>query len=194
MKKALLLFAVAALGTLATKAQVRYGVRGGVNFSNVRGSDLEGNKGQTGFHIGALAEIGLPASGLSIQPEIQFSGEGAKSDNGEGIEARLNLSYINVPVLVKYTFQPGIFVTSGPQLGFLASAKAKIEGESSSIKDQFKSTNLSWAFGAGYLSPLNIGIDLRYNLGLSKLAKEEGKVYSNVFQVGLFYVFGDAKK
>ena len=54
-----------------------------------------------------------------------------------------------------------------------------------------KSTDLAWAFGAGYVIPdVNLGVDVRYNLGLTKLA--DGSSSKNgVFQVGVFYLFGE---
>jgi hypothetical protein len=57
----------------------------------------------------------------------------------------------------------GFRLETGPQLGFLAGAKV---GDSEA-NDDFNSFDLSWAFGAGYITPSGFGVDARYNLGLT---------------------------
>jgi hypothetical protein len=139
---------------------------------------------------------------LSVQPEAYYSDQGAKVkiDDGSGgtISGTYKLGYINVPVLLKYTTSSGFFVQTGPQIGFLLSAKASAEGQTVDEKQYFKSTDFSWAFGAGFLTSMNIGIDARYNLGLSNVEKDQGSgtgtIKNSVIQVGVFYLFGEPKK
>ena len=57
--------------------------------------------------------------------------------------------------------------------------------------DGANKTDFSWAFGIGYQSPSNVGIDLRYNLGLTALLGKNdfnSNVHRGVFQLGMFYV------
>ena len=187
------LAAIAILLCAAASAQLKLGVKAGANFSNVRGSDVEGNKGKTGFYAGAFAEYSISEK-LAVKPELVYSLQGAKAvEEYEGVvtEAKVDLSYITLPVMVKYEFVPGFYAETGPQISYLSSAKAKSNGLKEDVKDYFKKCDLSWGFGLGYISPINVGINAKYNLGLSKMSAEEPeKVYNGVFQVGLVYIFG----
>jgi hypothetical protein len=57
------------------------------------------------------------------------------------------------------------------------------------IKNRFKQSDLGWAFGIGFLSTSGLGVDARYNLGLSDITKGRGNVKNRVWQFGLFYQF-----
>lgn len=185
MKKFALVL-VAGISLVSAKAQIQFGVKAGANFATITSSD--GAKSLVSFNGGALVKIPL-ADALSLQPEVVYSGQGAKFDGGSD-----HLNYLNIPILPTYTLPVGVFFQTGPQIGFLLSAKEKVSGQSDvDIKSQLKSTDFSWAFGAGYLvTSANIGFNVRYNLGLTKLA--DGTSSKNgVFQVGVFYLFGDSK-
>lgn len=192
MKKALLVFlCAAAIGT--AKAQVQFGIKAGANIANLVGDDAEEAKMKIGVNAGAFARLSI-AESFKIQPEILFSTQGAKSKEtfeGETFETKMNLSYINVPVMFQYHTASGFFAETGPQLGILASAKLKGEGESVDIKENLKSIDFSWGLGVGYEFAQGFGVNGRYNFGLSNLPEEgDGKLRNGVIQVGVFYVFG----
>lgn len=194
MKKIFLLMAGIAVFS-AVNAQVKFGPKAGLNLANLTG-DVEGTKMKAGFNLGGFAKFPI-AESFSIQPELVFSTQGTKvKEEYEGLSytSKMNLSYLNLPVLIQYNDASGFFAETGPQFGFLLSAKAKAEGEKMDIKDSFKSIDLSWAIGAGYLTKSNIGFNARFNLGLSSIADSEGdedvKVRNSVIQVGVFYVLG----
>ena len=186
MKKVLLAFLLA-VSVSAIQAQVHFGLKGGVNFANVTNSD--GGKTRVGFNGGV--QVGIPVTDqISVQPEAVYSSQGVKGD--DDMQAILN--YINVPVLLQYNKPSGFFAHTGPQLGFLTSAKFKQGSAEVDVKDSFKSTDFAWVFGAGYVLPSGFGFNGRYNLGLSKIEKEdEGSSKNSVFQLGIFYVFGNAR-
>lgn len=185
MKK-ILLFIVMAGSFAAASAQISYGVKGGLNVSNIGGEDIEDNKAKIGFHLGGFVNVPV-AEKISIQPELVYSAQGVKFDD----DAKYNFSYLNIPALARYSFAAGFYAETGPQLGFLVSARAKQEGEKSNVKDYFKKTDFSWALGVGYLTQSNIGVSARFNFGLSKLDEDgEAKIFNRVFQVGMFYVLG----
>ena len=191
MKK-VFLFVVCAVSFAVASAQVSFGIKGGANLANLSGEDVEDNKAKIGFHVGGLVQIPV-ATSFSVQPELYYSDQGAKFEE-EGDDYNLNLGYLNVPVLAKYTSTSGFYGQTGPQLGFLMSAKVKADGEKVDVKDSFKSTDFSWVFGLGYQTSSNVGIDLRYNLGLGNIAdSDDAKVKNSVFQLGVYYVFGSSK-
>jgi hypothetical protein len=184
MKKLALVLTVFTASIFGVNAQIQFGIKAGANFANM--TNAEGSKSLVNFNGGALVKIPL-ADAFSLQPEVVYSGQGAKFDGG-----KVSLNYINVPVLATYTLPVGVFFQTGPQIGFLMSAKQKVDGEESvDIKSSLKSTDFSWAIGAGYLvTSANIGFNVRYNLGLSKIA-DGGDSKNTVFQVGVFYLFGE---
>lgn len=193
MKRMLLVLLTAGSATFAS-AQVEFGVKAGVNIANLTVSgDNSGvsPSSKTDFHAGLLSVIPLFSS-FKLQPEVMYSGQGASADVS-GTTVKLNYGYINVPVLFKYQHESGLFAETGPQVGFLISAKEKADGQTIDTKSDTQSTDFSWAFGIGYKIPVvGLGIDARYNLGLTNLAKgsssSDGTVKNSVIQIGLFYV------
>ncbi|MEO6848587.1 MAG: porin family protein [Chthoniobacterales bacterium] len=172
---------------------VRFGVKAGLNLANISVSDAAGASYsmKPDFHAGVLADIPLLGK-LSLQPEVVYSGQG--SDVKDGSEkGKYDLQFINVPVLVRYEILRGLNIETGPQLGLLLGAKVKPDGGSSTdIKDELKTADFGWTLGASYLLPLNLGFDVRYNLGLTNTVKDSGNgsIKNGVLQVGVFYLFG----
>src|ERR1700754_1771953 len=124
MKRSFLLLVCAVAITTVSQAQVRFGFKGGANLANVTG-DIEGVKMKIGFNAGAVAKISV-TDAFSIQPEVVYSNQGATI---EELDVKMNLNYINIPVMFQYNVS-GFIIETGPQVGILASAKAKAEGES----------------------------------------------------------------
>jgi len=177
-KPAFNLFLIFSALTLTTDAQnVQFGVKAGLGFSELMTSGspktiVEGNTQTmryypiTTFTGGAFASI-LFGKKWSLQPEVVYSLQGAtgrpEQDYYVTATEDYRLSYLNVPVLVKYKLPLAFFIETGPQLGLLLSGKVNetLVGSTSTvdydIKSQLKSTDLSWAFGLGYCSPFNIG-------------------------------------
>ncbi|MDP4130616.1 MAG: porin family protein [Bacteroidota bacterium] len=190
MKKLFLLL-LTGFSFAAADAQIQFGVKAGANMANFTGNDVSGTKWKIGFHGGALVAVPL-FNEFSLQPEVVYSSQGTKVDQ-QDYTATMNSNYLNIPVLFKYNNPSGFFLETGPQLGFLMSAKAKSGSVSVDEKSAYKSTDFSWAFGLGYLiSGLNAGIDARYNLGVSNIVKDSnnGTAKNSVFQLGIFYLFG----
>jgi len=199
MKK-ILLVAVCIGVSYFSRAQVKFGFKAGANLSNAGGKDAVGTSSLIGFHAGVQAGIPLVSS-FSLQPELLYSAQGSKAEvetSGDGDEiittkASLHLSYLALPVLLQYRHASGVFVQTGPQLSYLLSAKAKANGQSEDLKDDFKKTDLSWTLGVGYaIADGKIGFNVRYNFGLTTLGKAAGgeaaaKVYGRVLQAGVFY-------
>jgi hypothetical protein len=189
MKKVIVLF-VAVVSFAAVQAQIAYGAKGGFNLSNVRGSDVSGNKTKVGIHLGGYVAIPV-ADQITVQPELVFSTQGDKVSHKGSPDSKLNTSYLNIPVLAKYTAASGFFGETGPQFGFLLSAKAKEGSDKTDVRDSFKKFDLSWALGVGYMTNFDLGINLRYNFGITKLDVDgDVKVYNSVIQAGVFYKLG----
>lgn len=184
MKRIIFLAVMVLLISGAYAQHVEYGIKGGVNFSNINDDAADNNAdGKTGFHLGGLAHIHVTRA-FAIQPEIVYSTQGAKYGN-----AKLKLNYINVPVLAQYMFANGFRLQTGPQLGILTTSEWE-NGDTETDVDNLSNADFSWSFGAGYIGRNGLGIDARYNLGLTDVSKSNTTDLQNrVWQIGLFYQF-----
>jgi hypothetical protein len=198
MKKLFLLTTAITIALIAS-AQVQFGIKAGLNLATTSVSPKQSGDSYSmiaNFHGGVLVSLPL-FENFSLQPEAQFSGQGAKYKSSGYPDETLSLGYINIPVLFKYTSTSGIFAEIGPQIGFLISAKDKVSGGSSvDVKSSLKSTDFSGCLGIGYLSSINLGIDARYNLGFVNIIKDSGgsgSIKNGVIQIGVFYLFGVSK-
>ena len=220
MKKLLLLLACAGIIALAANAQIgiasvpkikakpystdskgiQFGVKAGANFYQIGGSDAD-NEGldqsrkiKVGFAGGVLVNIPL-ADMFSFQPELLYSTEGNLQKEGD-IKAKVELSYLNIPLMAQLNTSSGFYAETGPQIGFLLSAKVKVTDEpDQDIKDNAKSIGFSWCLGIGFKTQSGFGVGARYNLGLSTIddSADAATIKSNGFHVGVFYLFGGTK-
>lgn len=138
-RKFLALSAVLALMAGAATAQNKttFGVRAGVNFTNLNGKDFEDDKldykMKVGFNVGVNAEIPL-ADEFYLQPGVLFSTKGAKADEGDG---KINIAYVEVPVNFLYKADLGtgkLLMGVGPYVGIGVGGKLKGDGDDVDIK------------------------------------------------------------
>jgi hypothetical protein len=174
---------------LATSyAQVSFGAKGGLNLASITGKDIDSYNMKAGIHFGGFVEIPIQKS-FSVRPELFYSSEGALWDGSD--DGKTRLGYLQLPVLAKIKFAENFFAETGPQVGFLISAKDTYDGDTYSVKEHLKGTSFSWALGAGYQVTSNVGLYARYNFALSKFYHEEK---STVFQIGASYSFTELLK
>ena len=96
-------------------------------------------------------------------------------------DLRIEADYLNVPVTLNCYVLAGLSIRTGVQFGFLTTAKVKgeetIAGHKSdidrSVKDSFEKFDVSIPVGISYEFPNHLVIDTRYNIGLSKVFKED---------------------
>jgi len=212
MKKIIVTVAAVFAFGFANAQETKFGVKGGLNVANLTGDDDEDNSSKIGFNAGGFVEIKV-SNKFAIQPELLFSTQGTKAEfsedlgNGDSYSAdgKLNLSYLNIPVMAKYYVADKFSLEAGPQIGFLMSAKSKYtetltqgnvtttSSAEEDVKSDFESVDFGVNFGAGYDFTENLSLGLRYNLGLSNVYKTESgdnfKNSNNVFSVSLGYKF-----
>jgi len=195
----LLVVAILVAG-VAVQAQVKFGVKAGANFYQLTGEDAESfeesRKMKIGIAGGGFAVIPV-SSMFSVVPELLYSMEGNKQAEDDA-KVLINLNYLNIPVMFRYNNPSGFFAETGPQVGFLMSAKTKTEfageEEETDVKEYFKGVNFSWGIGAGYQLNSGLGFGARYNLGLASIYDEDDvKIKSSGFNIGVFYTFGGSK-
>ncbi len=195
MKK-MMLFACLLVTTISFAQKFEFGVKAGANISNFTGSNFEDTKAKSlvGFHAGAFLSL-FAGHNFAIQPEVLLSTQGAKvEDVNTSDKADFKLTYINIPVMLKYRFNGGFYLEAGPQLGF--KVHEKVDGTSEEFA---KNTDFSVAGGLGYHSSIGLGIGARYTAGISKLGDIKNSTTqpdwkNGVIQVSVFYTFFNARK
>ena len=184
MKKLFCIVAIVLFVSIVSAQETHFGLKAGVNIASANVSPGSDYDSKAGLHVGGLAHIHL-SKNFALQPEVVYSMQGGKVD-----DTKLKLNYINIPLLVQYMTDNGFRLQTGPQLGLLLSAKTEVGDVEVDRKDNFTSTDFSWAFGAGYLFPEGFGLDARYNLGISDVWDGSStKIKNSVFQFGVFYQF-----
>jgi hypothetical protein len=166
-----------------------FGIKGGLNAYTIYSDDNSSADAKIGFHLGVISHIHL-GNQFAIQPELIYSAQGSQYTIGS-TTAKLNLNYVNVPLLFQYMFDNGFRLMAGPQVGFLVSAKTEIDNTKTDVKDNLKKIELAFGIGASYVHPPSgFGVDARYNFGLTNI-NDVGSVnsYNRGLQVGVFYLF-----
>lgn len=184
MKK-FLVSAVVLFGIGAINAQ-SFGIKGGYNYATLSGDQAQNSevKGKSGFYVGGFAEFEI-GDIFAIQPEILYSQQGAKWEtkgliSGKTYSAKLNMDYVNIPVLAKIKFGDVFSLQGGPQFGFLVN-KPSVEvdtpilaGSTSIDKDAYATFDFGVAVGASFYIK-KFFIDLRYTHGLTNVFDKDNQ-------------------
>lgn len=171
-----------------------FGIKGGVNFSNLYTEDVDDNNVLTSFNVGVF--VSMPITNfLSIQPEFLYSRKGAELvyDNafasGTG---KFKLNYIEAPILLKVNLTENLNIHAGPYFAYLIDAEVTNESNSGDFdfeenvdNDDFNKFDYGLSAGAGFDFD-SIGFGVRYNYGLSTVGKERSFL-------GTTYTFPDGK-
>ncbi len=184
-----------------SKSNVSFGFKTGLNISNPTHddsfSDLENI---TKLSYGGFVSKPLSAK-VTLQPEIQYITKGYKfsfSPAGSFV-SEVNISYVEIPVLIKYNFpsssatQVNLFI--GPSLSFQLEAKANWHDIESSGVEQidslFNTTDIGLVVGGGFDFPISSGeltFDFRYTKGLGDIVKY-GELKNSDLAIHLGYRF-----
>ena len=209
MKK---LFMIAALmvATLSANAQNEVGQftlqpKVGINLSTITGKTLAGteSKVKVGLVAGVEGEYGI-AENFSLTAGLLYSMEGAKvkSTSNSDVSVKANLDYINIPIMAQYYVAKGLALKAGIQPAFNVRKDVKVDLPSgipaeyvneinavaNSVKDKIKSFNLSIPVGLSY-EYQSFVFDARYNIGVTKSAKDSDEGRNSTFTFTFGYKF-----
>ena len=184
--------AFAALAIAGANAQVKFGVRAGLNLADVA-SKTNGVKDETkirtSFYVGGLAEFTFNDVVL-METGLTYSNQGSKAKEGGDKDMQYTL---NVPIWFKYDFA-GFRPKAGLYAGYILSQQTKAEGKTKTVKsDLYNHFDYGIGLGAEYNLPNNgLFFEASYNWGLANLQKNgDSKNYTNnrVIQIGVGYKF-----
>lgn len=178
MKKSLRIVALVVLCALTAttaSAQLRFGVRAGVNinklsFNQDAINDVVDSENRTGFTGGITADFGLPLTGLMIDGSLLYTHRNDKLtvSGTDKQTTTLKRDYLDIPINLKYRIdmlgvvKPYLF--TGPDFAIMLS-----DGDDN-IADS--KTYVSWNMGAGVELLNHLLISASYNIGLSNSIKD----------------------
>lgn len=183
-----------------------------INFGTIGGHKFDVDRS---FYVGGLigAEFEYQvAKPFSLAAGVNFAMQGCQwadyeykdGDNYDKTKGlKMELTYLNVPVVANVYLFKGFAIKTGVQFGFLLGAKYKANMESKTgnlvkkedysqdVMDGCKKFDISIPIGVSYQVPtIPIYIDARYNLGLTNINKEGDTNFNNqVFQLTVGYKF-----
>ena len=148
---------------------VDLGIKVGANFATL--TELPNVDTRTGLNFGAFFTIKFNDK-IAIQGDVLYSQQGAEFDLD-----KVDLDYVNVPIVFKYYLVKRLNLHVGPQFGFLVS-----DFDASEFEDSYESTDVSGVVGLGLDLPLGFRVDGRYNFGLTEFLPD---VKNNVFSLSV---------
>ena len=150
MKK-MMMIAAMMVATLTANAQFAAGTfslqpKAGLTLSEITSNDA---RIKAGFTAGVEAQYQMK-SWFGLAAGVQYAQQGSKV---KGVDPKISLGYINVPIMAKFYPVKGLALGAGIQPGFMTSAKITV----------------------AYESPIGLIIEARYNAGLTNVAKDAFK-------------------
>ena len=181
------LFLIILGSSSAFSQKLNVGLKVGSNFATQKLSSIQGVESIAGYHIGGFVYFKLPFL-FGIQVEGQYSTQGSEFQVNQIINKN-NLSYLNIPILIRNDFGPFNF-HFGPQFGLLTDAKLSVNGVKNNFKNQLLDRDFSFVAGLGVRLPENLGLTLRYVKGLSNISDANiinAETKNTMFQISLKY-------
>jgi hypothetical protein len=123
-----------------------FGVRVGLNLANIIKTNDNNFSTQLkpGLNAGAFVELPI-VNGFSVQPELQFAQKGYKTTGTSVLFGTYNYivttSYIEVPLLAKFSPSKSFAIVLGPQYSFLTSTKNNFTSGSTTYQQQVQNDN-----------------------------------------------------
>lgn len=127
---------------------------------------------------------------VSILGELGLAGLGGENLIINNQKSRLHLATVYIPLGVKfYPVKQKFNLSTGLNLGFIMKALGEQNGEKVEFKN-VNSSNHSFFVGGEYKFSKSFLAEIKYNVGLSNIAKNQGQMLkNNFFQIGVGYIF-----
>lgn len=182
-KKVILTLLVAIVGMGTVNAQLRFGVKAGVNLNDLsvtrlpNPSDLD-ESNRCGYTLGAMTEFQIPVIGLCFDLSLMYTYMNSDLKCKDIKDFDISKSFLELPINIKYKIGLPVvskfltpYVFTGPAFAFRLGSMNK------KYKDlvDLKSTQTSWNVGIGVELIKHLQISGSYGFGLNdpfKLTKK----------------------
>lgn len=201
MKKFFTLVVLLATMTVAAQAQVKFGVKGGLNITSMKlDKSVADKSNQAGFFIGPTVKFTLPVVGLGIDAAALYDQRSAKV-----LDETLKQQSIQIPINLRYGIGLGstasFYIFAGPQFGFAIGDKVT-ELANDAADWRLKDSNLSANVGLGLMLLNHLQVSANYNIALGTTGEVDvnnaintawntaiGKAKANAWQLSVAYFF-----
>ena len=179
---------------LAHDNSSRFGIKGGLNISNLYTNDVNSKNTLLGFNGGVFLKIAL-TDFIAFQPELLYTTKGAELTYNNSFvvgQGRFSLSYLEVPLLAVINITKNVNVHGGVYVASLTDVTIKNLNNNGSYnfeqqlnKDNFETLDYGLTAGVGAdFGKTSFG--LRYEYGMKTVGKDKSFL-------GATYRFPDAR-
>ncbi len=208
MKKILASLLLAVVVALPASAQVKFGLKGGLNVTDMSlSSEVFDASNRAGFFIGPTVKVSLPLTGLALDGSLLYDQRSAKVENELSEEQTVKQQQLVVPINLRYGVGLGsvasVFLFAGPQIGFNVGDSEYKWTDTSNYS--LKKSNFSVNVGLGVSLLTHLQVTANYNIACGKTADVtfmkavsdaagqasgfKSKSRNNSWQIGLAYYF-----
>ena len=187
MKKLVFLALFTVSAGLVYAQAPKIGFKAGLNLNHVSTNDDELKHdlaGRASMHFGVLADFEMSKT-WSFQPQLMFSGRGAKLAHGDHSDV-FAFNSLEVPLnfVYKKDAAKGFFMGMGPSFGYNLSGKIKEDHESEDIEfgsegGQINRFDLGLNALLGYQFSNRFFVSSNYSLGLSNWNNTSASTWRN---------------
>jgi Outer membrane protein beta-barrel domain len=169
-------------------------------FTDVPGESESYSSPLTGLQFGVNIPILVTKKMLVVTAGLEYSMEGSKYETTEyvpggqeqKVENKARLNYLRLPIIARKYTKSGFYGEAGIQPGLLLSAKDKFNGQTASLKGDYKGFDMGLRFGVGYDFKKRFGVHANFSPGISNINKKGGpndgkKDRNRSFGFGLSY-------
>ncbi len=169
-----MLFVVVSL-TKLTQAQIfNAGISAGINISQIEGDGFAGyNKAGPAFGVFVNTFFSEKLAG---QMEINYSAKGSQRqpslENPEYY--RIDLRYVEIPILARYFLPSGFVAEGGLSGGYLFKSAERDEVSEIPVTQPFRKTEFAFVGGIAWLVTGNISLNPRFSYSIIPVRKHAG--------------------
>ena len=187
MKKIIVAIVAALTFALPSSAQINWGLKAGMNITNVSfSSDALSKSNRCGYFLGPQMDITIPIVGLGFDAALLYENKSVSiGDTNE------TLNYVDLPINIKYTIGfsslASVYLATGPQFSWNLGDNTIFENEYT-----LKSSLFYWNIGAGVtvLSKVRVGYTYNIPCGDTAEASVSNIDFKNrTHQIHLTYLF-----
>jgi hypothetical protein len=188
--------------TFAANAQLKFGIKGGLNMTKMSFSDVPENfssSNRVGFFVGPMLDAKVPIVGLGFDVALLFSTREGRVKTDEG-NKNFSESGFDIPVNLKYSFGlsklASVYLAAGPNFFFNIDKDLKI---ADNMKFSKKKAQVGFNVGGGVRLFTHYQLGINYNIPLSKSATSKiidgagealnSSYKSKIWQVSFAYLF-----
>lgn len=180
----LLLSAAMLLVTAAVHAQFRWGVEAGANFNSLSfDSDMFKSGNRAGFFVGPKVDLKVPLLGFGADASLLYS-LNSVNVQAAGVGKSKNLSYMEIPVNLRYTFSfkiVSLYLATGPQFNYCLSSDKTI-GDLYGVADGgVNRATWGWNVGGGVELFKHLQLGVTYTIPISNNGDLEVSDVRNLF-------------